>query len=126
MHLDSFIGKPYKKDAIGPEAFDCYGLVAAIRKQEALPFPPHRVLTGIGIKREVQEAKFTAIVLNGPKPKCLVLFKPDGKFVTHLGLVLENAYQFIHIVEGSSVRVERLDAPFWRHKLEGYYEFPVS
>lgn len=30
MNLDSFIGLPYREGARGPDAFDCYGLVAAV------------------------------------------------------------------------------------------------
>lgn len=32
MTLDNFIGLPYREGARGPDAFDCYGLVAAIFK----------------------------------------------------------------------------------------------
>jgi hypothetical protein len=30
MNIDSFIGLPYREGARGPDAFDCYGLVAAV------------------------------------------------------------------------------------------------
>lgn len=30
MNIDSFIGLPYREGARGPEAYDCYGLVAAV------------------------------------------------------------------------------------------------
>ncbi len=30
MNLDRFIGLPYREGARGPDAFDCYGLVAAV------------------------------------------------------------------------------------------------
>lgn len=30
MNLDAYIGLPYREGARGPDAFDCYGLVAAI------------------------------------------------------------------------------------------------
>ena len=30
MNLDQFVGLPYREGARGPDAFDCYGLVAAV------------------------------------------------------------------------------------------------
>lgn len=30
MNLDAFIGLPYREGARGPDAYDCYGLVAAV------------------------------------------------------------------------------------------------
>lgn len=30
MNLDAFVGLPYREGARGPDAFDCYGLVAAV------------------------------------------------------------------------------------------------
>ena len=30
MNLDHFIGLPYREGARGPDAFDCYGIVAAV------------------------------------------------------------------------------------------------
>jgi cell wall-associated NlpC family hydrolase len=32
MNIDHFIGLPYRHGARGPDAFDCYGLVAAVIK----------------------------------------------------------------------------------------------
>lgn len=32
MNLDQYIGLPYREGARGPDAFDCYGLVAAVYK----------------------------------------------------------------------------------------------
>jgi cell wall-associated NlpC family hydrolase len=32
MNMDLFIGLPYREGARGPDAFDCYGLVAAVLK----------------------------------------------------------------------------------------------
>lgn len=30
MNLDAFVGLPYREGARGPDAYDCYGLVAAV------------------------------------------------------------------------------------------------
>jgi len=38
--VDAFIGKPFVYGARGPEAFDCWGLVLALRAALALPVPP--------------------------------------------------------------------------------------
>jgi cell wall-associated NlpC family hydrolase len=32
MNMDAFIGLPYQHGARGPEAYDCYGIVAAVLK----------------------------------------------------------------------------------------------
>ncbi|MCA3575530.1 MAG: C40 family peptidase [Aestuariivirga sp.] len=32
MNIDSFIGLPYRDGARGPDAYDCYGIVAAVLK----------------------------------------------------------------------------------------------
>lgn len=32
MNIDAFVGLPYQEGARGPDAYDCYGLVAAVLK----------------------------------------------------------------------------------------------
>jgi len=38
--VDGFIGKPFAYGARGPHAFDCWGLVLALRAALELPVPP--------------------------------------------------------------------------------------
>ena len=38
--INAYIGKPYKYGARGPDAFDCWGLVLALRAALGLPVPP--------------------------------------------------------------------------------------
>lgn len=40
MNCDAFVGKPYRRDARGPDAFDCWGLMMAAGRalfNQALP-----------------------------------------------------------------------------------------
>jgi len=40
MNIDAFIGLPYREGARGPDAFDCYGIVAAVlRAAKGLELP---------------------------------------------------------------------------------------
>jgi cell wall-associated NlpC family hydrolase len=54
--VDDLVGRPYAYGARGPDAFDCWGLVLAVRARLALPAPPDFA------SREVAPAQVRALV----------------------------------------------------------------
>lgn len=43
-------------------------------------------------------------------------------YTSHIGVVLENKYEFIHIMNRSRVTIERLDGLLWKRRVTGYYK----
>jgi cell wall-associated NlpC family hydrolase len=108
----SFVGTPYRLGGDTPSAgFDCSGLV-----HYAL------ALHGIDVPRTVTEqyAIGRSVAQRELQPGDLVFFSTIGPGATHVGIVLDDASQFVHApTEGGAVRVERFDAEYWRARFVG-------
>ncbi|MEO8484341.1 MAG: C40 family peptidase [Acidobacteriota bacterium] len=104
-------GAPYRLGGSEPQGgFDCSGLVqyAFARHQVSLPRTvAQQYRTGQAVKRnEVQRGD-------------LVFFGPAGRSPTHVGIVID-AGTFVHAPDsGAVVRVERLDADYWKRRFSG-------
>lgn len=110
----SLVGTPYRFGGASPaEGFDCSGLVAYVARLHGIPLP--RVVSD-------QFAAGRAIDRSHLAPGDLVFYSTVGPGATHVGIVLENngMLRFIHApADGSSVRVERFDTPYWESRWVG-------
>lgn len=70
--------------------------------------------------RAATSAEF--IELEVPKPFSLVTFFIVPRITSHIGMVMPDRYRFIHILEKSSVSIDRLDRPDWGRRITGYWE----
>lgn len=128
MKLDDLIGKPYKNNARGPNAFDCWGLVLEVMRRAGVYIPDIEVPAD-----EIQKGKIVSVQkrdnfirLNGPEPFCLVLFRitdDKSKIKWHVGVVLENCCRFIHTTGKMGVNISGLGEPVWRLFIEGFYKY---
>src|SRR5262245_20417733 len=110
----SLVGTPYRFGGASPaEGFDCSGFVSYVAG-----------LHGILLPRVVAD-QFVAgrsIDRNRLAPGDLVFYSTIGPGPTHVGIVLESSgtLRFIHAPsDGSSVRVERFDTPYWESRWVG-------
>jgi len=110
----SLVGTPYRFGGMSPaDGFDCSGFVSYVAG-----------LHGILLPRVVAD-QFVAgrkIDRNRLAPGDLVFYSTIGPGPTHVGIVLESngALRFIHAPsDGSSVRVERFDTPYWESRWVG-------
>jgi peptidoglycan DL-endopeptidase LytE len=100
----SLKGRPYKKTAKGPDAFDCSGFVHYVYKKAKINLPPSTAeLSGVGEK----------IALQDVSPGDLVFFRTIRVF--HVGIML-NKKEFIHSSTVKGVSIDRIDENYWKRK----------
>jgi cell wall-associated NlpC family hydrolase len=111
MRALSLVGTPYRYGGNTPDAgFDCSGLVGYVYRDtlsRALP----RTSAALG-------AAGDTVALERMATGDLVVFG-DGAAVSHVGIYVGEG-RFVHAPSsGGTVRLDRLDAPYWRDHLLG-------
>ena len=120
------IGKPYKNNARGPEAFDCWGLVLVAATRAGIYLPELEVPQTDDLRFDMIELqkKNSFIKLEKAVPFSIVLFRiiDDNNIIKwHVGLVLENCIDFIHTTDKMGVNISSLKNPLWQLFIEGFY-----
>jgi cell wall-associated NlpC family hydrolase len=110
----SLVGTPYRFGGASPaEGFDCSGLVTYVARLHGIMLP--RIVTDqFGAGRAVDRSSLA--------PGDLIFYSTIGPGATHVGIVLESSgtLRFIHApADGSSVRIERFDTPYWESRWVG-------
>jgi len=114
------IGKPWRKCARGPDAYDCLGLVLEIQRRRGVEVPNflscegelHRQLAGGGFLAGCKK-------LEAAEPGCVALIKMGHEH--HLGVMLDS-YRMIHTTEQTrGAVIERILGPLWNRRITGYY-----
>lgn len=123
MRVDDLIGKPYQRDARGPDAYDCAGLLLELccRRGDPIPCvvsPDSEKECDAAINAAIERGELQQLAV--PEPGCVVTFRIIAPFVSHLGMVLEGG-RFIHTRKGANVCIERLDSIVWRSRIAGFY-----
>lgn len=121
--IKDLLGIPYEKNGRTIKGLDCYGLVSIIyeRLGKELPKFPEDYTELVKIHTTINENKNKFIEIEKPEPFCLVTFSLIPPYVTHIGVVLENCKQFIHIMEKRNVTIENLDK--WQKRIRGFYKW---
>lgn len=103
----SMVGKPYRYGGATPQGFDCSGLVF---------YSFQRV--GINVPRSTEyQRKKSRAVTSTPVRGDLVFFNQEGRYSSHVGIVLGDN-RFVHAPSsGKRVRVDSLTDPYWRKHL---------
>ena len=109
----SLIGTPYHWGGSSPESgFDCSGLVVYVMAFEDIGMP--RTSTE-------QYQVGSPVAWNRLRDGDLVFFSTTGPGATHVGIIVDAEHlQFVHAPnDGSRVRIDRLDAGYWRQRWIG-------
>ncbi len=122
------LGVPWKLGGRSFTGLDCWGLCLEVGRRAGIELPE---TDSPGSMDEVPGAFAEGrtdfadhfIRVPGPEPYAVVAFRLRGKFVTHVGMVLEDKEKFIHIIQGRNVAIERLDHPLWKKAREGFYRW---
>lgn len=103
----SMIGKPYRYGGATPQGFDCSGLVYYSFQR-----------SGINVPRSTEhQRKHSRAVKSTPARGDLVFFNQEGRYSSHVGIVLDDN-RFVHAPSsGKRVRVDTLTDPYWRKHL---------
>lgn len=111
---ESQIGAPYRYGGIGPDAFDCSGLVSYSFRQ-----------VGVAVPRTAaqQFAAATPVARRDLQPGDLVFFRLSGREVSHVGIYAGSA-RFVHAPQrGGQVRMANLDDEVFRNGWAGAGRF---
>ena len=123
IKLDDLIGKPFKWCARGPNFFDCYGLVMEVSKRLNNPLPDYKSFINKELRSlYIENKKSDFIKVEEPEAGVIVTFKLHPKYVSHIGIMISD-YEFIHIMRKKRVAVERIDHPFWKKKIDGFFVY---
>lgn len=118
------IGAPYRLNARGPDAYDCYGLIIELHRRRGVQLPDYRArdnahaaalfMLGLANWRECEPAPGSALLI-------LVAIPGTGESLWHCGMVVDGLH-FVHTwARSGGVTRERLS--LWRRKIKGFYSF---
>jgi cell wall-associated NlpC family hydrolase len=111
MRALSLVGTPYRYGGNTPEAgFDCSGLVGYV----------YRDMLGRALPRSSAELARLGPAVPAPAIAAgdLVVFGAGGA-VEHIGIYVGEG-RFVHAPSsGGTVRLDRLDGPYWRDRFQG-------
>jgi hypothetical protein len=120
--LSEFLGKPYKRFASGPDAYDCYGLVKAFMARIGVDIPEIGAVNPNDSRPIYEQQQTDYVRIEWPRPWSLVTF--SGKDLNaHIGVVLPNDNLFLHCPgrAAGKVLVEPLSRRPWRDTIDGYW-----
>jgi len=127
LQYEDLLAVPWRKGGRSPEGLDCYGLVKTIyfrlgRELPEIEETPEAEAVD-AIDRLWQEGHVNiGERRDAPEPYCVVIFAIRPPWVSHMGVVLPEG-RFIHILRGRTVQVDRLNHPYWKGKIAGYYRW---
>lgn len=122
------LGAPFRYRGHGAaDGYDCWTLTQEVQRRCGVSLPdyaysdnPEQTFLSALIDGSIDE-KYER--LDRPEPFCMVLFSVMSGTATHIGTVLADCERFIHIMQRTSVTVERLNAPHWAKRIRGFYRW---
>lgn len=125
--LSEYLGKEFEMGGRGPNNYDCYGLCIEIGRHNGHEMPDFRTPADWMNAYHIMTLERERFVrLEKPKPFCLVTFSMRRNLVTHVGMVIDDSTQFIHIMRRQRVAIERLSSMVWKNKVEGFYWYECN
>jgi probable lipoprotein NlpC len=120
-NYSDLIGKPFADLGRGPEAYDCWGLVIEIGRRLGIAVPDYGVhywdIGGLNDTFRARVPEYDRVTL----PECgdIVAFKRvSGEL--HFGVMVDQR-SVLHAGPEIGVRLNRLDNPFMRQMIDGFY-----
>lgn len=123
IDFSDLLGKGFEYGGRGPDTYDCYGLAREVSRRAGIELPEwESVCERIAIHGEIEKGKELFRQIPKPKPFCLATISILQPYTSHIGIVLGDCRRFLHILEKSSVTMERLDSTDWRGRVTGFWE----
>ena len=125
---DDLLGVNWKFNGRDKDGIDCWGLAIEVYKRNGRVLPEFNVTEDKSetIQQLVSQEIEFAEKLEQPEPFCFVTFAIGTPYVNHIGIVLEDRDQFIHILRGSQVSIERLSRMSWGQRSRGFFRWKKS
>lgn len=125
-NYDDLLLKKFEKGGRGPNGYDCWGLCMEVLKRAGIDMIDFEDWVCDDLARSkviLEHQKKCFIKLTKPEPFCMVTFKVATIYINHMGVVLENCQEFIHIREETGVAIEKLDDLKWSRRTAGLYRY---
>lgn len=126
--VGAWIGRPFRDKGRGPDAFDCWGLVRAVlRDQFGIALPDYAdAYTESHDHASVAEAVESGLrdgwqIVRQPKCGDLIVIRVAGR-PWHCGLMV-TPERFLHVPDKGTSCIERLDSVIWTRRIEGIYRY---
>jgi cell wall-associated NlpC family hydrolase len=118
------IGKPFANHGRGPDSYDCYGLAKEVFRRCGIELPEFWVSCEDATRIEEtilnEKAGGRWVRLQKPQVPCLVVLRFNSDKINHVGVYVGFG-EFLHTAKKSGVHVGRIDHPYYRNVIEGYY-----
>lgn len=107
QHAAKMVGRPYRYGGSSPSSgFDCSGLIQHSFRQ-----------AGVALPRTTSAIRRASVVVSKPRAGDVLFFDQEGRKNSHAGIYLGNG-KFVHAPSsGKRVRIDSLDADYWRRHL---------
>lgn len=122
-NLDNLLGRPWGKGGKQPDSFNCWELCVEVCKRVGIVLPdvPYEEDPSNRAIVIANKAVECFEKLERSEPYCLVTFRMYGQLVGHMGVVWHDCRNFVHVMEKQRVCFEKLNHPFWKCKINGFY-----
>ena len=119
------IGIPFVDRGRDPKVgLDCFGLAKEVFRWHGIDLPEFWIACedASQINRTVGEEKKSGrwARLEKPEVPCLIVLRFNAYKWNHVGVYIGSG-RMIHTARKTGGRIERLDHPYWRQRIEGYY-----
>ena len=123
--------KPWRKDARGPDAYDCVGFFLEIERRLGFPVPAYAsevdaVALAVADWELVTDPQHSGSSRTGPGPwgeqpgDAILIRSLNPRW--HIGVVCGDGYM-LHSREGAGVAKERYNSFPWKARIEGFYRW---
>jgi cell wall-associated NlpC family hydrolase len=125
MLVTDLVGVPFIDGGRGPEGYDCWGLVCEVFKREGITLKDYNLCCHDSegfysfFKEELPQWTRHEHP-NIPSPSVVAIRFNHPVFVNHVGAYIGDG-KFLHTREKIGVCIEKIDAPYWKHRIEGFY-----
>ncbi len=120
------LGKAFAYHGRGPDSYDCLGLAIEVHKLNGIIMPDIQSSENVNIiHASILEHKGLYEKVNTHGHMVIGLFQLVPRFVTHMGVFIDDYGNFIHITETTNVTIENVNSVIWSRKIRGYYKWKL-
>jgi len=123
-NFDKYLGKIFELGGRGPDAYDCYGLVMAICKENGFELPELDTPESVKMRKQIFDNRIKGDyleLLDGPEPGALAVFDYRAGGL-HIGVIDGSGRRFIHISSTTKTsKIHHLNDEYYLRFVYGYY-----
>ena len=121
------IGIPFKDGGRDLNECDCLGLVLLAFKKHDISLPDYRISCFASelVNDQINQARKEWKPIGDPVEPCLIVLRTDfymPDMLSHLGTYI-GGDRFLHTMIKRNSCIERLDHPYFRNRIEGFYAY---